>query len=119
MCKCKFCKKSFNDKKKSNATVCRSCSVSRRRWISKISLVKKLGGKCTKCGFTGHPSALHFHHKDPNNKKFSINSNKLLVSDRHEEIKKCILLCANCHSIEHANNKLLKSFGLLDEEWLD
>lgn len=42
-----------------------------------------------------------------------------MTKDRYEELDKCILLCANCHSIEHSNNKLLKSFGFLKEEWLD
>lgn len=118
MCKCKFCNKTFNTHKESNASICGSCSVSKRRWISKIALVKQLGGKCSKCGFAGHPSALHFHHIDPKEKNYSINSNKLIAKDRLNEVKKCILLCANCHSIQHANNDLLKSFGLLNEDWL-
>ena len=119
MNKCKHCLKSFEDKLRKNPTSCGSCRVSKRRWKSKIELVEKLGGKCNKCGYDKHPGALHFHHKNPSTKNFAINSNKLLTKERHKEIKKCILLCANCHSIEHANNKLLKSFGLLSEEWLD
>lgn len=119
MSECKHCKKQFKDKLRPNITECGSCRVSKRRWKSKIELVEKLGGKCSKCGYDKHPSALHFHHKNPSTKNFAINSNKLLTKERHKEIKKCILLCANCHSIEHANNKLLKSFGFLKEEWLD
>jgi hypothetical protein len=63
---------------------------------------------CTKCGFS-HPAALDFHHVDPSNKTGSVNN---LVSDgRHkaalEEVKKCIVLCANCHRIHHHDERQL------------
>jgi hypothetical protein len=45
--------------------------------------------------------------------------NTLRYADRVKELKKCILLCANCHSKEHCNNELLRTFGLLDEKLLD
>lgn len=115
---CKHCNKQFKTHpsktfKNTNRTICGSCCVSKRRWKSKIELVEKLGGKCNRCGFTGHPGAFHFHHIDPTNKSHEINGNKLLTSDRWEEIKKCELLCANCHQTEHSNTDLIKSFGLL------
>lgn len=117
---CKHCKKQFNiskskqnKKNTSNRSICGSCSVSKRRWKSKIELIELLGGKCNKCGFTGHPGAFHFHHKNPKEKLYEINANKLLTTDRFEEIKKCDLLCANCHCIEHSNTNLIKSFGLI------
>jgi len=118
MCKCKHCNKEFKSHPSKNGnkaqrTICGSCSVSKRRWKSKIELVEKLGGKCERCGFVGHPGAFHFHHKDPKQKSHEINSNKLLTKDRWDEIKKCELLCANCHCTEHSNTDLIKSFGLL------
>jgi hypothetical protein len=93
--------------KNSNRTICPSCMVSKRRWKSKIELVQFLGGKCLDCGYDKHPGALHFHHKDPATKKFELNANKLLVKDRWEEVKKCELLCSNCHSIRHTNTELI------------
>ena len=57
---------------------------------------------CIKCGQT-HPAALDFHHvvrsKD-NNKvhKLLRNGAYLAIWD---EIKKCVVLCANCHRIHH------------------
>ena len=122
---CKHCKKNFKNhpskqsKGNSSRKICGACSVTRRRWISKLEMVESIGGKCSRCGYNKHPAALHFHHINPRNKKFSINSNKLLSKDRFKELKKCILLCANCHSIEHCNNKLFKSFGLLNKNLLD
>ena len=62
--------------------------------------------KCTKCGFD-HPAALDFHHEDPTEKEHNVNR---LISDgrfkkAYEEIKKCIVLCANCHRIHHYEEK--------------
>ena len=61
---------------------------------------------CTKCGFN-HPAALDFHHEDPSEKEYAIS--KLISNKRFktavEEVKKCIVLCANCHRIHHWNEK--------------
>ena len=62
--------------------------------------------KCAKCSFS-HPAALDFHHEDPTQKENVISN---LVSNgqftkAYEEIKKCIVLCANCHRIHHYEEK--------------
>ena len=119
MCKCKHCSKEFKphpsrECSNSQRTICGSCSVSKRRWKSKIELIESLGGQCIRCGFKGHPGAFHFHHTDPTKKSHEINSNKLLTKDRWNEVKKCELLCANCHCVEHSNTELIKSFGLME-----
>jgi hypothetical protein len=62
--------------------------------------------KCTKCGFN-HTAALDFHHEDPRTKEHNVNR---LISNKqfkkaYEEIKKCIVLCANCHRIHHYEEK--------------
>ena len=70
----------------------------------KERVVRALGGKCVICGYNRCQQALDVHHVDPNEKDFTIaaNTNKAyaLVS---EEIKKCVLLCANCHREYHSN----------------
>jgi hypothetical protein len=71
-----------------------------------------LGSKCARCGWSGHPAGLQFHHTDPQIKEFGLSGNKLLVKNRMEEVKKCELLCACCHSIEHANTDLIRKMGL-------
>jgi acetylornithine/succinyldiaminopimelate/putrescine aminotransferase len=60
---------------------------------------------CTVCG-ASHPAIIDFHHP-PGTKTYSVNK---LVVDRkfakvYEEIKKCVVLCANCHRIHHYNEK--------------
>ena len=60
--------------------------------------------ECVRCGFN-HPAALDFHHIDPNIKLFqisSINKNKINKNKIFNEIDKCIVLCSNCHRIEHS-----------------
>jgi cytochrome c553 len=76
----------------------------REEWVAFKSTLM-----CTKCGFM-HPAALDFHHTDPSQKtsnvhKFAANGQ---YKKAHEEIKKCIVLCANCHRIHHHNEKSVK-----------
>lgn len=61
---------------------------------------------CSKCNFA-HPAALDFHHEDPTLKEHNIHrlvANKQFTK-AHEEIKKCVVLCANCHRIYHYEEK--------------
>ena len=63
-----------------------------------------LGGKCQICGYDKCIQALDFHHVNPEEKTadFNANANRSWQTTR-EEIKKCILLCANCHREIHYN----------------
>ncbi len=70
----------------------------------KIELIEMLGGSCAECGYNDNLSALHFHHKEAHKKEFKLGARTL--SNRSweailKEVKKCELLCANCHSEEH------------------
>jgi len=73
----------------------------RRR--SKLTRIKIEIG-CNKCGYDNHPRALDFHHCNENNKSFSIEEHyqnpDRSWSEVKEELKKCEVLCANCHRIE-------------------
>ena len=74
--------------------------------------------ECEKCGFK-HPAAIDFHHIDPKTKEFSIGSelyNGKSIESIKEEMKKCIVLCANCHRIEHWNIEEEKFKNLLLED---
>jgi len=47
---------------------------------------------------------LHFHHIDESKKSFSISSNVTRNwADVREELKKCVLVCSNCHMEIHDN----------------
>lgn len=80
----------------------------RKKWA-----VDAFGGKCGICGYDKSIQALHFHHLDPNKKDFApstkVVSRELFV----KELKKCVCICANCHSEVHAGitkipNNILK-----------
>lgn len=60
--------------------------------------------KCSLCGYDRCTAALEFHHLDPNKKDFSISdayANPKKWSIIVDELKKCILVCANCHREIH------------------
>jgi hypothetical protein len=67
---------------------------------------------CVQCG-QNHPAVLDFHHveRHPDNRKV----NKLLTNGAYkkaaEEVKKCIVLCSNCHRIHHHNERQAKKKG--------
>lgn len=63
-----------------------------------------LGGKCQCCGYNKCSAALEFHHLNPDIKEFTFsdNTNRSWENTRNE-LKKCILVCANCHREIHAN----------------
>lgn len=57
---------------------------------------------CQQCGET-HPATFDFHHikKDITNKRVSELIQWQNYNSAREEIKKCIVLCANCHRKHH------------------
>lgn len=72
-----------------------------------------LGGKCMRCGYKKSMVALTFHHRNPKEKEFEIGLikdhtwNKIL-----KELKKCDLLCFNCHMVLHEklDNKTYENY---------
>jgi 5-methylcytosine-specific restriction endonuclease McrA len=69
----------------------------RRKFMKEMRLA--LGGKCSHCGYNDCLEALHFHHVDPQTKKLQMSD--CIFDKGRDEIKKCVLLCANCHIKEH------------------
>lgn len=86
---------------------CKQCAtdaVIRRRKKLKSKAVEYKGGKCEVCGYHKCIEALHFHHMDPTRKDFGISAGGFIRSwsKVKEEVDKCIMLCANCHSEVHS-----------------
>jgi Homeodomain-like domain len=80
--------------------LCRRQRVSNRRRRVKEILVAEAGGRCQLCGYDRSPSALHFHHVDPERKSFGLALRGVARSLERcrAEARKCVLLCANCHA---------------------
>lgn len=70
------------------------------------------------CGYDRCVVALHFHHVDPELKSFPMStaSGKALDSYR-EEMRKCVLVCANCHCEIEAGIVSSPPPGTRFEEW--
>ena len=63
---------------------------------------------CVKCGYNKCVRAKHFHHVIKENKTFVnyLYKNTSNIKKIKEEIRKCVLLCANCHAEEHYNERI-------------
>lgn len=99
---CEICQKPFKENPK-NYSKCGGCTTKMRRFLVKERAIALLGGKCKRCGFDGHPAALEFHHLE--DKKFTVGKEIAIKSWKtiEAELKKCELLCSNCHRIEHTS----------------
>ena len=63
----------------------------------------KLERGCKDCGYKEHPEALEFDHIK-NNKSFNVALSKS-IRQAKDEIKKCEVVCANCHRIRSHNRR--------------
>lgn len=87
---------------------CKRCDAKRKREKSlytKEKIKEYLGGEliCASCGYT-YPTLtpFNFHHINPKEKEGIIAHMLDYRWEKiEEELNKCILLCANCHLIEH------------------
>ncbi len=72
------------------------------RQRTKLKLIKYSGGKCEICGYSKYcPPAYDFHHKNPQEKEFSISGKTFALDRLKKEVDKCMLLCKNCHAELH------------------
>ena len=107
--KCSICRNTISNAtraKKYCSECARQKNINRtteyRRQL-KIKAVDYLGGKCMKCAYSHCLAALEFHHRDPQEKDFTIGNYSNLSWPRIiKELDKYDLLCANCHRETHA-----------------
>ena len=71
-----------------------------RQFCSRVKMFKG----CAICGYKKHPAALHFNHIDPTKKVGNVSKLKSWAKVK-EEIRKCEVLCANCHAIKTVEEK--------------
>lgn len=83
----------------------------RKDWThrKKSELIKSLGGKCDKCGLLydgSNASVFDFHHTD-DKKEHGVNLTALArfsFEKIKSEAEKCIILCSNCHRLNHSSS---------------
>lgn len=83
---------------------CRACArdgVIKTRKNKKKKLVDHFGGCCVRCGYNKCIQALHFHHRNPEEKEFGIARTGKSFKACVKEAEKCDLVCSNCHAEAH------------------
>lgn len=102
---CKFCGREYTYErgKGHRRHCCNGCNTKIRRVRNTLRAVKYLGGECKKCGYDEHMAALEFHHMGEKTVEIGSVANKSWKNAIKPELKKCVLLCSNCHRAEHSN----------------
>ncbi len=98
------------DRVRTTSTACHK----RKRAKIKTELAMLLGGACMICGYSKCVQALDFHHYDDTIKSFNISMAiqwKEPWENLIEEIRKCVLLCSNCHREVHYHITVCPSPG--------
>ena len=75
----------------------------RNEWKSIV--IEAMGGCCQCCGYDACQAALEFHHIDPSEKDHNMThilSEPGYFNEAVKELKKCVMVCANCHREIHA-----------------
>jgi hypothetical protein len=87
---------------------CKNKYNTKRKKGRKAEAVAYLGGKCNECGLVDDCIDVYdFHHKDQNEKDFTISQRRGWSFERLKvELDKCVLLCANCHRRIHSGKPL-------------
>jgi predicted HNH restriction endonuclease len=73
--------------------------ASQRRLALKERAIAYLGGKCQICGYDKCPSAFDFHHVGAKDFNISAKSSWAVILP---ELRRCTLLCSNCHREVHS-----------------
>lgn len=74
-----------------------------RRRALKEAAIQAMGGKCKACGGEFPHAVFEFHHTGGDDKVDHLSRmlKDSTVSLVATELSKCVLLCANCHRLEH------------------
>lgn len=97
-----------------------STNVKNWRKRTKEVIIKSMGGKCQICDYDKFSAALELHHIDPKEKEFGfggIRANPQSFEKMKAELRKCVLLCSNCHKEVHANIAVIpENYQMFDED---
>jgi len=108
-CRCIKCFKKYLSRLKKRTKPQRNKSLQKMWLRRKTECVDLLGGQCIKCGYDKSLYALTFHHRIPKEKVIEISVAIRNYSFKHKilqnELKKCDLLCFNCHMELHGGER--------------
>ena len=90
---------------------------------TKDRMVQSMGGCCQICGYNKTHKALEFHHIDPNQKEMGFGetrANNVSWAKLITELRKCVLLCSNCHKEVHEGiTTLPENYKRFDESFVN
>lgn len=99
----KTCENCLKNKIRLDMKCCGECRGQVTTYALKKAVADSFGGKCSRCGYNEYSGALEFHHINPEEKDFLINHVSFSnVETLKKELKKCELLCSNCHKVIHS-----------------
>lgn len=100
-----------------------SQKVKNWRQRTKERIILAMGGQCVCCGYNKCNWSLALHHLDPSEKDFSLGSiranckswDKIVI-----ELRKCVLICQNCHNeVHHGMTKIPTNHAIFNEVFAD
>lgn len=95
-------------------------NIKSQRQSTKLRLVQAFNHKCGICGYDKCISALEFHHVDPTKKDFNMGSSCIAQNKIVTEVKKCVMLCSNCHREVHDGITIIPdNIQRFDENFVD
>lgn len=106
---CKECRRAYRRRHRKEKPEIHRAQQNRRSQRVK-EWFYELKTPCIICG-ESEPVCIDFHHKDPNEKEFTIGKHRSRSRAwLWEEISKCVCLCSNCHRKVHAGLINLEEF---------
>jgi len=98
-------------------------NVQNWRKRTKERLTRAFGSACGICSYNKCLESMQFHHLNPKEKDFAISSATSRIrswSRIVEEVKKCVMLCGNCHTeLHHGFTSLPENIQHFDESFTE
>ena len=96
--------------------------IADRRYERKKQIIDALGGKCQLCGYSKAQRNLVFHHVFDKEHEASSRFFQYAIERIITEIKKCVLVCHNCHGEIHDHliaQSVIENLRMSNERVLD
>lgn len=101
----------------------RSQHVKAWRKATKERMVAAMGGRCQCCGYDRCVESMDFHHVNPAEKEMAlgaVRANPTAWPVIVNELRKCVLVCRNCHGeLHYGARQLPNTYARFDERYVE